>query len=110
MPAIAAIGAVPTTSVTALARLADTSTTAAATGAGGAGGADFASKVSGAIADLSATQNAADDLAVQAASGTLADVHDYTIAATEAALATELTVAVRNKALEAFNQIMNLPL
>ena len=32
------------------------------------------------------------------------------IAATEASLATELTVAVRNKAVEAFNQIMNLPL
>ena len=109
MPAIAAIGAVPPTSVTALARLADTATTSA-TSAAGAGGTDFASKISGAVADLSATQQAADDLAVQAATGTLADVHDYTIAATEAALATELTVAVRNKALDAFNQIMNLPL
>jgi len=29
-------------------------------------------------------------------------------AATEASLATELTVAVRNKAVEAFNQIMNM--
>jgi flagellar hook-basal body complex protein FliE len=31
------------------------------------------------------------------------------IAATEASLATELTVAVRNKAVEAFNSIMSMP-
>ena len=31
------------------------------------------------------------------------------IAATEASLATELTVAVRNKAVEAFNSIMHMP-
>ena len=64
----------------------------------------------GALNDLSATQHTADTLATQAATGQLADVHDYTIAATEASLATELTVAVRNKAVEAFTQIMNMPL
>jgi flagellar hook-basal body complex protein FliE len=107
MPGIESIAAIAPSSVTALARLADTNT-AAATGA--TSGADFGSRVTGALEALSATHQHADQLAVQAATGTLADVHDYTIAATEAALATELTVAVRNKALEAFNQIMNLPL
>ncbi len=53
-------------------------------------------------------QTNADSLAVQAATGDLTNVHDYMIAATEASLATELTVAVRNKAVEAFNQIMNM--
>ena len=33
---------------------------------------------------------------------------EATIAATQASLATELTVAVRNKAVEAFNDIMRM--
>ena len=41
---------------------------------------------------------------------TLTDVHDYVIAATQAQLATELTTTVRNKALDAFNEIMRMPL
>ena len=61
-----------------------------------------------ALDGLQATQTKADDLAVQAATGDLTDVHDYMIAATEASLATELTVAVRNKAVEAFNEIMRM--
>ena len=44
----------------------------------------------------------------QAATGDLTDVHDYMIAATQASLATELTVAVRNKAVEAFTDIMRM--
>ncbi|MEJ5867320.1 flagellar hook-basal body complex protein FliE [Pseudokineococcus marinus] len=50
----------------------------------------------------------ADVKAVQAATGDLTDVHDYVIAANQAKLATELTVAVRNKAVEAFSEIMRL--
>jgi flagellar hook-basal body complex protein FliE len=61
-----------------------------------------------ALDGLQGAQTKADGLAVQAATGDLTNVHDYMIAATEASLATELTVAVRNKAVEAFNQIMNM--
>lgn len=95
---------------TPLTSLVDTVTTPA-TAPGGTGSAQgFGDAVIGALEDLSATHANADLLATQAATGQLADVHDYTIAATEATLATQLTVAVRNKALEAFTQIMNLPL
>jgi flagellar hook-basal body complex protein FliE len=71
-------------------------------------GADFASMLSGGLQKVEAAQDRADALAVQAATGQLTDVHEYMIAANEAALTTQLTAAVRNKALEAFNEIMRL--
>jgi flagellar hook-basal body complex protein FliE len=71
-------------------------------------GADFAAQLSRGLENLQGLQSKADDLAVQAATGTLTDVHDYMIASTEASLATELTVAVRNKAVDAFNEIMRM--
>jgi flagellar hook-basal body complex protein FliE len=69
---------------------------------------DFASVLNGGLEKLQATQDKADGLAVKAATGSLTDVHDYMIASTEASLATQLTVAVRNKALDAFNEIMRM--
>ncbi len=70
---------------------------------------DFGNVVVDALQSLQAMQDRADALAVKAATGDLTDVHDYTIAATEATLATEFTVAVRNRAVEAFNEIMRMP-
>lgn len=82
-----------------------------ATGAAGAvtGTQDFGQSLVKALDGLQGAQTKADGLAVEAATGDLTNVHDYMIAATELSLATELTVAVRNKAVEAFNQIMNMP-
>jgi flagellar hook-basal body complex protein FliE len=60
------------------------------------------------INSLQQAQSNADNLAVGAATGDLTDVHDYMIASTEAQLATQLTVAVRNKAVDAFNEIMRM--
>ena len=71
-------------------------------------GADFAAMLAGGLQKVEATQDRADNLAVQAATGNLADVHEYMIAANEAQLTTQLTAAVRNKAIEAFNEIMRL--
>ena len=42
--------------------------------------------------------------------GDLDNIHDYTLAATEASVTTQLTVAVRNQALDAFNEIMRMPI
>ena len=67
---------------------------------------DFASQLSASLQHLQDMQTNTDNLAVQAATGQLADVHDYIIAATEANLTTQLAVQVRNKALDAFNEIM----
>ena len=71
-------------------------------------GADFGSSIVKALDDVSKTQAKADGLAKQAAVGDLNDIHNYMIASTEASVATELTVAVRNKAVEAFNEIMRM--
>lgn len=79
------------------------------TAASATGGTDFAQALSGGLDHLNAVQGKADDLALQAATGQLQNPHDYLIASTQAALTTELTVAVRNKALEAFNDIMRMP-
>jgi flagellar hook-basal body complex protein FliE len=82
-----------------------------ATGTSGtdaASGSNFAAQLGKGLESLQGMQDKADGLAVQAATGSLTDVHDYMIASTEAALATQLTVAVRNKAVEAFNEIMRM--
>lgn len=102
--AISAIG--PLSGAGALGMVGKAATPAGAAGA--AGSKSFGDVVVGALDSLQALQSKADHLAVQAATGDLADVHDYMIAATEASLATEFTVAVRNRAVDAFNEIMRM--
>jgi flagellar hook-basal body complex protein FliE len=80
---------------------------ASANGVTGAGG-DFGSMLLDGVDRLEGVQDKADQLAVQAATGDLTNIHDYTTAAAEAAVTTKLTVAVRNKAIEAFNEIMRM--
>ena len=82
--------------------------TAGTTATGQAGGADFASMLSQGMESLQGLHSTADSLALKASTGDLNAIHDYTIAATEASTATQLTTAVRNKALEAFNEIMRM--
>ncbi len=69
----------------------------------------FAAVLAASFDKLQGTQKAADSLATQAATGDLKDVHDYMIASTEAGLATEMVVTIKNKAVEAFNEIMRMP-
>ena len=70
----------------------------------------FSQLVTNALDSVGSKQANADRLAELSATGQLQDPHEYMIAATEASLATELTVAVRNKAIEAFNDIMRMNL
>jgi flagellar hook-basal body complex protein FliE len=45
-----------------------------------------------------------------AATGDLQSIEDLMISSTETQLATQLTVAVRNRAIESFNEIMRMQL
>jgi flagellar hook-basal body complex protein FliE len=103
---IAPISAVVTSSVTPTAYL--SSVSPAGTSATGATDSAFASTLSSSMDSLQAMQANTDQLAVKAVTGNLSDVHDYTIAATESAVAMELTSTVRNRAVEAFNEIMRM--
>jgi flagellar hook-basal body complex protein FliE len=69
---------------------------------------DFAGLLSKGLENVQASQKKADDLAVQVADGTLQDPAQYTMAANEASLGLQLTLAVRNKALDAFQEIMRM--
>ena len=119
IPAIGSVGftpsvvpTLPTTSSTPASGLSGLSGLDGATGSTGAtsaaSGSDFPSLLSQGLESLQGLHTRTDDLAVQAATGDLNAIHDYTISATEASVATQLTTAVRNKALESFNEIMRM--
>ncbi|QIG42468.1 flagellar hook-basal body complex protein FliE [Nocardioides anomalus] len=80
-----------------------------AEGPSGPDGPDFGKLVLDGLDRLEGVQAQSDHLAVQAATGDLQAIHDYTIAATQAQVTTQLTVAVRNKAVEAFTEILRMP-
>ena len=84
-------------------------TGAGAVGGGdSAGGASFGNALSSGLQNVENLNDNADNLATQAATGDLSDVSAYTVAATQANLATSLTVAVQSKAIQSFNQIMGM--
>jgi len=81
---------------------------AGSTSAVGGPNTDFAGMLSKGLESVQASQANASDLAVQVANGTLQDPAQYTMAATEASLGLQLTMAIRNKAVEAFQEIMRM--
>jgi flagellar hook-basal body complex protein FliE len=109
IPAIGAAGFTPLVAPTMPASATSASGAAGSAGAASAtGGADFAKLLSNGLENLQGLHTQTDQLAVKAATGDLNAIHDYTITATEASVATQLTTAVRNKALEAFQEIMRM--
>ena len=73
-----------------------------------ASGPQFGNALTQGIDALQKTQATADNLATKAATGSLQDITSYMIASQEAAIATQLTTAVRDKAVSAFTSIMNM--
>ena len=98
------IGAIGAATGSAFANAATAAPKVAGTGDG------FGDMVTKALEGVQKAQTKSDSLATKAATGDLTDIHDYMIASTEASLSTQLTVAVRNKAVEAFNDIMKMPI
>jgi flagellar hook-basal body complex protein FliE len=103
-----AILSIPPISVGGLSQAGNLTGAAGSAGAGAASGADFSKSLTNALDDLAKAHQVADDLSLQAATGDLQAVQDMVIATTEAQLMTELVVNVRNKAVEAFNDIMHM--
>ncbi|MFZ4583719.1 MAG: flagellar hook-basal body complex protein FliE [Acidimicrobiia bacterium] len=77
-------------------------------GVGKAGGKDFGSLISDALNAVNSANQKADGLAQSAATGNAQDIAQYMIASTEASVTTELAVSVRNRAVEAFQEIMRM--
>jgi len=78
--------------------------TAPATAAGGAG---FSSSITNALDQVQQTQNTASQTEALAAAGQ-GSVSDALISSTQASLATQVTVALTNRAVSAFTDVMNL--
>jgi flagellar hook-basal body complex protein FliE len=116
IPAVGGVGftpyvpqTLPTSSATPASITSDPSTdTSSVGGSSSASGADFGSLLSQGLSGLQGMHSKTESLALQAATGDLNAIHDYTIQATETQVATQLTTAVRNKALESFNEIMRM--
>jgi flagellar hook-basal body complex protein FliE len=58
--------------------------------------------------NVDATVKQASNLTVKAAAGDVDNIHDLTIASQKAKLALELTVTVRDKAVESYQEIMRM--
>jgi len=71
-------------------------------------GSGFAAALTGAVDDMQGLQSTSNSLAIKAVTGNLDDIHDATIASTRAQVTVELAAAVRNKAVDAFNEIMRM--
>lgn len=84
--------------------LAETDASAAAALSGAA----FGQVLTAAVDGAQALQGESKTLAVQAVTGDLTDIHNATLASTRAAVTLELVAAVRNRGVEAFNEIMRM--
>ena len=68
----------------------------------------FANVMKGYIKNVDNTVKEASDLSVKLASGQIDNLHEVTIASQKSKLALELTVAIRDKAVEAYQETMRM--
>ncbi len=74
----------------------------------GTDGSGFASTLTGAVDNLQQLQSTSKELAVSAVTGDLNDIHNATLAASRAQITLELMATVRNKGVDAFNEVMRM--
>jgi flagellar hook-basal body complex protein FliE len=74
-----------------------------------AGSKDFASYLKDSVMEVDQSQKTADKMATSLASGKTENIHETMLAATKAELQFNLMVQIRNKALEAYSEIMRMP-
>ena len=94
--------------ISALGGAAGTPAATASTSVPGTNGSSFGDALSGAVDNLQQLQGTSDSLAIQAVTGNLDDIHQATLASTRAQVTLELVAGVRNKAVDAFNEIMRM--
>ncbi len=68
----------------------------------------FQSLFEDAINNVVDTQNEVDEQALLLATGQTDDVHNLSIASTQASLSLDLLVELRNKSIDAYNQLMQM--
>lgn len=68
----------------------------------------FGQALNSAITNLNETQNAADDASVRMAAGDPIDLHEVMLARETASLHFQLAVQVRNKLVEAYQDVMRM--
>lgn len=106
VPAVGSLGSLGPLATLGLQPTAATPTDATAAAQGATG--DFGTAIANALDQLQSTQANADQLSTQAATGNLTDMTDYLVASQQAQLATQLTTAVRDSAVQSFNSIMGM--
>lgn len=77
---------------------------------GEAGNSVFRDILKGVVNDVAATQKDLEEKQYLLATGQLDDVHQLPIASAKAGLAVDLMIQMRNKAMEAYNEIMRISL
>ena len=113
IPSISSAIAAGTSQAASAASASGAASGAAASGTGaaeattGASSSSFSDVLGNALDSLDSSQQAATNLSLQAATGN-ASIADVTVASTNADLETQLVTAVRDKAVTAFNSIMDM--
>lgn len=73
------------------------------------GGGSFADMLGGLVNDVNGLQATAGELKTELIAGEAPDLHQIMIASEKAGVAMELLIEVRNKIIEAYDQLMRMP-